>query len=295
MKCKGDMPTTEAVVRCNVRSLIPRSRAASEIRNGSDSRSRTQRSNSAIVGSARASNAGMANAACEGRSPMSRYRAVRSAKLGLCCCTIDRARSMWAKAAPAVVIRASLRNGPSLVQQYRRIMAAKRGTEPPAGRCQPSVEHTGFGQEEGSRARAGQLRAVGVTVPNEVEGPVSPYGVDDRLRGLHSQRRHDQQFRKSPHLLDRDGVTMKPLPVRTCFFNPTIVTVNGVGDAGTSCRSAFAVARMSTTAESPESKQPSTARTATSTSEMILNVAGPPLPISRLDTYGGDILGGSRR
>jgi hypothetical protein len=28
---------------------------------------------------------------------------------------------------------------------------------------------------------------------------------------------------------------------------------------------------------------------------MILNVAGPPLPISRLDTYGGDILGGSRR
>ena len=89
--------------------------------------------------------------------------------------------------------------------------------------------------------------------------------------------------------------TVKPLPVRTCFLSPTIVTVNGVGDAGTSCRRAFAVARMSTTAESPESKQPSTARTATSTSEMILNVAGPPLPISRLDTYGGDILGGSRR
>ena len=107
MKCSGDMPTTEAVVRCSVRSLIPRSRAAADMRMGSESRCRTHLSNAAIVGSVRASKAGMANAACDGRSPVSKYRAVRSAKLGLCCCTIDSARSIWANAAPAVVIRAS--------------------------------------------------------------------------------------------------------------------------------------------------------------------------------------------
>ena len=65
------MPTTEAVVRCSVRSLMPRSRAAAEIRSGSESRCRTHRSNAAIVGSVRASSAGMAYAACDGRSPVS--------------------------------------------------------------------------------------------------------------------------------------------------------------------------------------------------------------------------------
>ena len=88
------------------------------------------------------------------------------------------------------------------------------------------------------------------------------------------------------------GFTVRPLPVRTRFVSPTIVTVNAGGGAGTSCRRAFAVASTSTTAESPESKQPSTARTATFTSETILNVAAPPLPISRLDTYVRDIQGG---
>ncbi len=33
------------------------------------------------------------------------------------------------------------------------------------------------------------------------------------------------------------GFTVKPLPVRTCFVSPTIVTVNAGGGAGTSCRS----------------------------------------------------------
>ena len=72
--------------------------------------------------------------------------------------------------------------------------------------------------------------------------------------GLHPQGRHDSRSGGCVIFLAGTGFTVKPLPVRTCFLSPTIVTVNAVGGAGTSCRRAFAVASTSTTAESPESK-----------------------------------------
>ena len=180
---------------------------------------------------------------------------------------------------------------PSLIHEHRWILTAKRRSKPPAGRRQPSVKDAGLGQEKSSRARTSQLCAVRVALADEVESRMPTDGVDDFLGCLDPQRRHDQQIRTLRHLLAETGFTVKPLPVRTCLLESTIVTVNAVGGAGV-LSEAFAVASTSTTADSPESKQSSTARTATSTSETILNVAAPPLPISRLDTYVRDIQGG---
>ena len=81
---------------------------------------------------------------------MSRYRAVRSARLGLLLhdrqCKINMGKGGTSGCDPSI-----LSDDPSLVQKHRGIVA-KRRPKPPTGRRQATVKDTGLGQEEGSRA-----------------------------------------------------------------------------------------------------------------------------------------------
>src|SRR4029077_15929179 len=70
----------------------------------------------------------------------------------------------------------------------------------------------------------------------------------------------------------------RPCPVRTDASVPATVTSNGGTEVATSSRRAFAAARTSRTALSPESNRSGTASTVIIMSETVLFSADPPLP-----------------